>query len=151
VLEGATLKGPREAGRRKDGGLTSSLRAIKFASGGFMKPAPLTLLTLGLAAVAAWPLSQLRAAPAKDESPAVQRVDCDEEDAEEAPSPHALVLPPGHPPVDLRHLLPPGHPPVGGDADALPPGHPALPPGHPPIPSGNVPLVPFGEPAVYEI
>jgi hypothetical protein len=116
-----------------------------------MKPSPLALLTLALAAAAAWPLSHLGAGRAQAAARAVQPVACVPERAEAEPDPHALLLPPGHPPIDLQPLLPPGHPPIPEERGALPPGRPELPPGHPPIPSSpwGTPL-PFDEPVVLE-
>ena len=117
-----------------------------------MRPAPLALFTLALAALAAWPLSHLGAAPEAQAQTVVERAACGPESAEPAPDPRALALPPGHPPIgDLERLLPPRHPPIRGEAGALPPGHPELPPGHPPIPSSphGMPL-PFGEPVLLE-
>jgi hypothetical protein len=125
--------------------------AKSVAEGGSMKPSPLALLTLALAAAAAWPLSHLGAGPVSVAPRAVQPVACVPESDDQAPDPHALALPPGHPPIDLPPLLPPGHPPIPGERGALPPGHPELPPGHPPIPSspwGTVP--PFDEPVLLE-
>jgi hypothetical protein len=116
-----------------------------------MKPAPLALLSLALAAAAAWPLSHLGAAAGARPQPAVEQAACGSESGDAAPAPRALRLPPGHPPFGIERLLPPGHPPITDEEDALPPGHPELPPGHPPIPSSprGLPL-PFGEPVLLE-
>jgi hypothetical protein len=121
-----------------------------------MKYAPLALFTLALAAATAWPLARwgtALAAPAGAE--ATLQPACAPQTSEAQPEPHALALPPGHPPVDLRRFLPPGHPPIAAEegAGALPPGHPELPPGHPPIPSSprGMPLPFLDEPVIHEI
>ena len=119
-----------------------------------MRHAPHALFTIVLAAATAWPLAHLGAPVVPATAEASLQPACTPQAAEVQPEQRVLVLPPGHPPVDLRFLLPPGHPPIAADegADALPPGHPELPPGHPPIPSSprGLPL-PFDEPAIHEI
>ncbi len=47
-----------------------------------------------------------------------------------------LVLPPGHPPVDVAPSLPPGHPPVGPRR---------LPAGHPPVDGPSAPMPVFSQ------
>jgi hypothetical protein len=117
-----------------------------------MKPVPFALFILALVVAMAWPLSSAigsaTAASGAIAQAELRTAACVPEQADAAPTPEQMGLPPGHPPISARGL-PPGHPPIPGRAQGLPPGHPPIPSGHPPVPASPTPL--FGEPVLLNI